>query len=343
MNRWKLAGRVYHEAIFQGQLTAAGSNAARLTEKMAGSPNYIGKQGRMIQILGSFYLLSVAVLALISFLELRSIHAAGTEPVWTLLVASGSVALQLLIQAGYLIMLTILATAEILAPDLYRWFESLPLSGIDVGSLKLLALAREFLLPLAVIVVSTPLVAGFAGGSVVGGAVGLLVSVLHAAVILALVVLASSGMRRVLRSADGDDRGARAARIVTMVVYGVGTLLVVFIMQIGSNVLARLFENPMLDAAASARVLRIMALLPLPTAPSVLLVTLGAISRGGAAIVSAALALWMPVVGTLLYAALAGWLGRRALRVLRGESAYGGAAGSPPSREIGRASCRERV
>jgi len=324
VKRWKLAGTVYHEAIFQGQLTAAGSNAARLTEKMATSSNYIGRQGTMIQILGSFYLFSVAVLALISFLELRSIGAADPDAVWTLLVASGSVALQLFIQAGYLIMLTILATAEILAPDLYRWFESLPLSGVDVGTLKILALAREFLLPIAVIVLSTPLVAGFAGGTVAGGLVGLLVSLLHAVVILALVVLASSRMRRILRSADSDDRGARTARIVTMLVYGVGTLLVVFIMQIGSNVLARLFENPVLDAATSARALRLMALLPLPTAPSVLLVTLAVATGGGPAIVSVAFAPWMPVVGTLLYASLAALLGWRAMRVLRGESAHAG-------------------
>ena len=57
---WGLAGRVYHEAIFQGQLVAAGSNATRLTERMERSSGHIAKQGRTIQILGSFYLLVVA-------------------------------------------------------------------------------------------------------------------------------------------------------------------------------------------------------------------------------------------------------------------------------------------
>lgn len=305
---WSLAGRVYHEAIFQGQLVAAGSNVARLTERMQRSSSYIAKQGRTIQILGSFYLLIVAFVSVVAFVEV----ADSPGSAWSALVATGSVSVQLLVQSGYLIMLTILATAEILAPDLYRWLETLPIGRDQLGSLRILALAREFVLPLSVIVVSTPLVAGIAGGSLPAALVGLAVAVEHAAVTLGLAVLGSWRMRRALRASDGEDRSARIARVVTMVVYGVGTLLVVFIMQISSNVLIRLFESPGLDPARSIGVLRVLALLPLPTAPATLLVS---VVTGAQAVLLA-----LPIVGTVLYGALALVLLGRVRTLVRRES-----------------------
>lgn len=311
MKLWALAGRVYNEAIFQGQVTAAGSNTARLTERMKSDSGHVARQGRTIQILGSFYLLTVATLSVISFVGLRSAEATA----WNLLVASGSISMQLIVQSGYLIMLTIIATAEILAPDLYRWPSSLPLSSAQVGALKLLALAREFLLPLGVIVVSTPVVAGIAGRSLSGALVGLAVSLVHAALTLGVLVLLSWKMRRVLRSSDSEGRGARLTRIFTMVVYGFGTLFIVFIMQLGSNVLAGLFDAPRLAADTSLLALRVMALVPLPTAPALLLTLLSPAAAGAAAI-----PLWLPTLGTALYALLAAAVVARALRIVRGDN-----------------------
>ena len=320
MRLWSLAGRVYNEAIFQGQVTAAGSNTARLTEKLKSNSGYVAKQGRTIQILGSFYLLTVASLSVISFIGLRS----AAPSAWNLLVASGSVSMQLIVQSGYLIMLTIIATAEILAPDLYRWPASLPLSKSELGALKLLSLAREFMLPLGVIVVATPAVVGFAGGSLPGAVVGLVVSVIHAALTLGLLVIFSWKMRRVLRSSDTEDRGARFTRVFTMVVYGFGTLLIVFIMQLGSNTLAGLFDAPRLSADASLVALRVMSVVPLPTAPALLLTLLSPAAAGAAG--SAAVPLWLPSVGTALYALLAAIIVARALTIVRGDGTEARAA-----------------
>lgn len=302
---WSLAGRVYHEAIFQGQMSAAGSNVNRLRERMEKDAGHISKQGRLVQVLGSFYLLVVAIVSVTAFVELRQ----GGSSAWNVLIASGSVSVQMLIQTGYLMMLTVLATAEILAPDLYRWLETLPFSPAELGTLRMLALAREFVLPLGVIVVATPLVAGIAGGSPVGAVVGLLSSLVHAAVTLGVAVLASWKMRTVLRGTDGGDRSANVARVVTMVVYGVGTLLVVFIMQIGTNVLVRLFDTPGPGAYVSTLLVRILALAPLPTAPSVLIVRLVARTD--------VIPLWQPLVGTLLYTALGAALLVRVRSLLR--------------------------
>ncbi|MFW6356251.1 MAG: hypothetical protein ACOC2Y_05980 [Spirochaetota bacterium] len=207
MKLWDLAGKVYIEAIFRGQVLAAGSNVHRLTQSMKSDSGYATRQGRIVQFLGSFYLLMVAFLSVTAFLQLR----AGGAVEWNLLVASGSVALQFLIQAGYLVMLTILATAEILEPELYSWLES-------------------------------P-----AGWSVVAGAVGLIVGLEHAAVVLGVAVLASWRLRKILRSSEGDDRRSKWLRIFTMLAYGLGTILVVFVMQLGSNALSALFDNPSLS------------------------------------------------------------------------------------------------
>jgi hypothetical protein len=320
MKLWDLAGKVYHEAIFRGQMLAAGSSVHRLTEKMKTDAGYVSRQGRLVQVLGSFYLLMVAFLSVAAFLELRT---ANVTP-WNYFVTTASISLQLLIQTAYLMMLTLLATAEILAPELYRWLESLPLSRTQLGSLRILALAREFVAPLAVLAFSTPLVAGIAGGSAVVGVVGLLVGLEHAAVTLGLAVLASWRLRRVLRDSHADDRTSRIARVVTTVVYGVGTLLVVFVMQIASTTLTRLYDSPGMTPDSVSSLLLVLAIAPLPTAPATLLTAL--VPGVTAGIVP----LWAPIVGTVLYGVLGALLLRRVrdgVRSMPGGEAGAGRAG----------------
>ncbi|MFW5783728.1 MAG: hypothetical protein ACOCY8_04340 [Spirochaetota bacterium] len=72
MKLWDLAGKVYIEAIFRGQVLAAGSNVHRLTQSMKSDSGYATRQGRIVQFLGSFYLLMVAFLSVTAFLQLRA-------------------------------------------------------------------------------------------------------------------------------------------------------------------------------------------------------------------------------------------------------------------------------
>jgi hypothetical protein len=289
---WQLAGRIYHEAIFQGSLSAAGSNKQRLVERMDNNSDYIKRQARIAQIMGSFYLLFVVFLSASSLVELKT----GTTHEWNLFVAAIAGTIQLVVQAGYLMILTLLATSEILAPDLYRWPESLPLRAEQSGMLRVMALAREFLLPLSVIVVIYPIVAGVHGG--IGTAAATLgISVFHAIFTLSLTVLASWRLRRTLRAASGNDRRATTVRVFTMASYGLGILFIIGIMQFGTSFIASLFDEPRLTASESLGFLRVAALLPLPTSAATLV---GALVARHASLVTG-IPLWMPLVGTGLY------------------------------------------
>ena len=308
MKLWDLARNVYHEAIYQGQVQSAGSNVHRLHDKMKSDGKYIRRQAGMVQGIGSFYMLAVATLSVIAFVEMRE-----TLPTsWNVLVASLSITVQLFIQSGYLMMLTLLATAEILAPDLYRWPASLPLSNDQIGALKVLALAREYLMPLSVIIVTIPLVAGLASGSPAAGLTGILVGISHAAMTLGIAVLASWRLRKALRESDGSDRRSSVARVVSILIYGVGTLVVLFVMQIGSSVIANLFDSPRMMGRSLAILMQALALAPLPTAPAALLATVAA----GATV--RLLPVWMPIVGTAGYVLLALLVIRRASAIVRG-------------------------
>jgi hypothetical protein len=294
-----------------------------MTEKLEKDSKYVTKQGAMVQALGSFYLFVVGILSVVALIEFRS---GGTEA-WNGIVAAGSLGVQMLIQTGYLMILTVLTTAEILAPRLYTWLESLPFSRKEVGSLRIMALAREFLAPLTVIVVATPLVSGLAGQSLLGGVVGLFVGLIHGAFTLGLSVLASWKMRGVLHSGQGNDKKAKLTRIFTMLVYGVGTVTVVFAMQIGSSVIAQWFNNPALEPDAATTLAAVLALVPLPTAPAYLILLVVGAQHG----VAAGTPIWMPMVGTVLYAggALLMLARVRALILRRPDEAHPHAAATP--------------
>ncbi|MEE8440547.1 MAG: hypothetical protein V3S41_02405 [Spirochaetia bacterium] len=305
---WNLAGRIYHEAIYQGSLSAAGSSTQRLVERMTKNSRYIKRQGRMIQILGSVYLLLVTILPAVTMAEL----AGGATHHWNLFVATLAGTVHLLVQTGYLMILTLLATSEILAPELYRWPESLPLRPEQAGRLRVMALAREFLLPFFVIVLSYPVAAGIASGGVGVAVATLFVSLTHAVVTLSVIVLASWRLRRTLRSASGNDRRATAVRVFTMAGYGIGILVVIAVMQFGTSFVVSLLDEPRMTESGSLSVLRVISLLPFPTSAAGFVSAL--VTRRAA--LPSALPLWMPLVGTGLYAGGALLLLRSALRLI---------------------------
>ena len=305
---WHLAGRIYHEAIYQGLLSAAGSSAQRLVERITKNSRYIKNQGLRIQILGSVYLLLVTILPAVTMAELSG----GATHQWNLFVTTLAGTIHLLVQTGYLMILTLVATAEILTPELYRWPESLPLRTEQVGLLRVMALAREFLLPLCVIVLSYPVAAGIASGGLGVAMATLFVSLTHAVVTLSVIVLASWRLRRTLRLASGSDRRASTVRVLTMAGYGIGILVVMAIMQFGTSFVASLFDEPRMTAAESLSVLRVISLLPFPTSAASFVSAL--VVRRAA--LPSALPLWMPFVGTCLYAGGAVLLLRSALRLI---------------------------
>ncbi|MBU8912636.1 MAG: hypothetical protein KOO61_01345 [Spirochaetales bacterium] len=305
---WRLAGRIYHEAIYQGSLSAAGSSTQRLLERMTKQSRYITRQALMIQILSSFYLLIVTFLPAVTMAQLSG----GATHQWNLFVTTLAGTTHLFVQTGYLMVLTLVATSEILAPDLYRWPESLPLRPEQAGSLRVMALAREFLLPLSVIVVSYPVAAAIASGGLGVAVATLFVSAIHAVMTLSVIVLASWRLRRTLRLASGNDRRATTVRVLTMAGYGIGIIVVVAVMQFGMNFVASLFDDPRMTEVKSLSILRVISVLPFPTSAASFVSAL--VARRAA--LPSALPLWIPFLGTCLYGGGALLLLRSAWRLI---------------------------
>ncbi len=305
---WSLAGRIYHEAIYQGSLMAAGSSTGRLVERMTKNSRHIKRQALMIQILSSVYLLMVTFLPAATMAQLSG----GATHQWNLFVTTLAGTIHLLVQAGYLMVLTLVATSEILAPELYRWPESLPLRTEQAGLLRVMALSREFLLPLSVIVLSYPVAAGIASGGFGVAMATLFVSLTHAVVTLSVIVLASWRLRQTLRSASGNYRRATTVRVLTMAGYGIGIIVVLAVMQFGTTFVASLFDDPRMTESESLSVLRVISFLPFPTSAASFVSAL--VARRAS--LPNALPLWVPLVGTCLYAGGALLLLKSALRLI---------------------------
>jgi hypothetical protein len=322
---WDLSGLIYREATLRSLLTAAGGNPGPLRERLGKNPGYVRRQSLTVQVIAAVYVLSMMVLPILAVGKLRS----GSTHEWNLFISAVSATTFFLIQFGYVLMLTVLAVSELLDDELYAWPQTLPVSTGGIARLRLFSLLRGLYLPLSVVAVAYPLAVGLASGSWAVAGIAVATSAVHLPLTLALVVLVGLWLHRTLRGHGGSSRGAQTARVITMLAYGLGTLLVVFVMQVAINYLSRLYDAPRLAPAVSRTLVLVFSWIPLPTAPASLTMLLAAHAAG--------LGTEMPIVpavlGSLGYLVVAGLLIGASLRILgrSGTATVGPGRASVPS------------
>jgi hypothetical protein len=322
---WNLSGLIYREATLRSLLTAAGGNPGPLRERLGKNPGYIRRQSLTIQVIAAVYVLSMMVLPVLAVGKLRS----GSTHEWNLFISAVSGTTFFLIQFGYVLMLTVLAVSELLDDELYTWPQSLPVSTGGIARLRLFSLLRGLYLPVSGVAVAYPVAVGLASGSWAVAGIAVVTSAVHLPLTLALVVLVGLWLHRTLRGQGGSSRGAQTARVITMLAYGLGTLLVVFVMQVAINYLSRLYDSPRLAAAVSRTLVLVFSWVPLPTAPASLTMLLAARAAGRGTDVPIVPA----VLGSLGYLVVAGLLIGASLRILgrSGTATVGPARVSAPS------------
>ena len=326
MRLWDLSKLIYGEATLRSLLTAAGSNPGPVTDRLTKNPGYVRRQSIFIQVIATVYVLSMMTLPIMSVARLRS----GSTHSWNLLISSVATTTFFLVQIGYVLMLTVLAVSELLDEDLYVWPQTLPLASGGLARLRLLSLLRGLLLPICFVAVAYPVAMTALSRSPAVAGVAVLTAAVHFPLTLALVVLAGQRLHRTLRGHGGASRGAQAARMITMLAYGLGTLVVVFVMQIAINVLTRLYDSPHLAPTVSRTLLLALSALPLPSAPASLTMLLA----GSAAGFSADVPLYPAILGSAGYFGAAALLTGAALRILgraEARTAAAGAASAPVS------------
>jgi hypothetical protein len=305
---WGLSGLIYREATLRSLLTAAGGNPGPLRERLGKNPGYVRRQSLTIQVIAAVYVLSMMLLPILAVVKLRS----GTTHTWNLFISAVSATTFYLIQFGYVLMLTVLAVSELLDDDLYAWPQTLPVSTGGIARLRLFSLLRGLFLPVSGVAVAYPLALGISSRSWEVAGIAVVTSAVHLPLTLALVVLAGLWLHRTLRGQGGTSRGAQTARVITMLAYGLGTLLVVFVMQGAINYLSRLYDSPWLAPAVSRSLILALSWVPLPTAPASLTMLLAARAAGLGADVP-----FVPAaLGSLGYLVVAGLLVGAALRIL---------------------------
>ena len=305
---WDLSGLIYREATLRSLLTAAGGNPGPLRERLGKNPGYVRRQSLTIQLIAAVYVLSMMILPILAVGKLRS----GSTHEWNLFISTVSATTFFLIQFGYVLMLTVLAVSELLDDELYAWPQSLPVSTGGIARLRLFALLRGLYLPVSGVALAYPLAVGLASGSWAVAGIAVVTSVVHLPLTLALVVLMGLWLHRTLRGHGGSSRGAQTARVITMLAYGLGTLVVVFVMQVSINYLSRLYDAPRLAAAASRTLVLVFSWIPLPTAVASLTMLLAARAAG----LGTGVPIFPAALGSLGYLAVAGLLIMASLRIL---------------------------
>lgn len=273
---WGLSGLIYREATLQGLMTAAGGNVDPLKERLAKNPRSLRRQSLTVQIIAAVYVITVMALPITAVLRLR----AGSTLAWNLVLSSVSAATFFFVQLCYVLMLTVLSVSELLDDELYAWPESLPVSAGGIARLRLLALLRGLFISVCGVAVVYPIAMALASRSGAVAAVALLTSAVHLPLTLALVVLAAQRLHRGLKGHGGASRGAQTARVLTTLGYGLGTIVVVLVMQVAMNVMARFYDAPRLEPSAAQSLVLALSWAPLPTAPASLTMLLAARAAG---------------------------------------------------------------
>jgi hypothetical protein len=305
---WDLSGLIYREATLRSLLTAAGGNPGPLRERLGRSPGYVRRQSLTVQVIAAVYVLSMMVLPILAVGKLRS----GSTHDWNLFISAVSATTFFVVQFGYVLMLTVLAVSELLDDELYAWPQSLPVSTGGVARLRLFSLLRGLYLPVSGVAVAYPVAVGIASGSWAVAGIAVATSAVHLPLTLALVVLVGLWLHRTLRGHGGTSRGAQTARVITMLAYGLGTLVVVFVMQVAINYLSRLYDSPLLAPIMSRTLLLVLSWVPLPTAPASLTMLLAARAAGRGIDVPIVPA----VLGSFGYLVVSGFLIGASLRIL---------------------------
>ncbi len=259
-------------------------------------------------MIAAFYVLFMMVLPVIAILKLSS----GSTHPWNLFVSAVCATTFYVIQFGYVLMLTVLAVSELLDDELFAWPQTLPVTTGGIARLRLFSLLRGLFIPVIGVALAYPVALGLASRSWAVAGIAVLTSAVHLPLTLALVVLAGLWLHRALRGQGGSSRGAQTARVISMLAYGLGTLVVVFVMQVAISYLPRLYDAPRVAPGLSRNLVLVLSSLPLPTASASLTMLLAARAAG----LGADVPILPAALGSLGYFVVAGLLVGAALRIL---------------------------
>ncbi len=281
---YRISKRVYREGILHGQLQSAGSDQARFLEKidkdkMQRSPDII------LKAMSALYIFGLVTIPIFALITIHSTLSSGIDSNWVAFVGSLSVSGFLVMQPAVLLIFSIMFSWGIMSGGPYKWIHTLPFGKKDIErigfftflrSINIQLISMSLVLP-AGIVVSIVLVLG-SEISVLSLVLliitSLLFSIINLVFSLSLLVIISRKMALIMGDQEINSRKTNIIRIVSMVLYMIVAMGVMYLIQIAIAKIPELYVLQSWSADTTNILNIILSIIPFPFAGGYLLTIL---------------------------------------------------------------------
>ncbi|MBN2151296.1 MAG: hypothetical protein JW839_07625 [Candidatus Lokiarchaeota archaeon] len=335
---YAIASKVRDEAFLDSQLQMAGSNQARVLERLGKNSKDAKNQALVVKIIYGIVLGALPVLPLFMYVQVSSLIAGG-------LVAPDAVTfisvLLLVFYFGmvsmYLFILGVMSVSGFMSGDVFQWIEVLPIPRRDVQKVGLVVLWRFFDFPIIVVVAVFPTIMALISGNVLVFLACLGVSILTGLFLFCIIIIVAEKFNRILKGDGSNSRKATFIRSIAVLGYVIVMMSAGLVINLAIQAIAPLFASlSSMSDAATINVL--LGFIPFPFAPS-FLVSFAFMPPGS---VPAPLAA-STMVGFALFLVMVWRLYRRVLAKLRNVTSHQARTGAPAQAPAGSTTVRDII
>jgi len=311
MGLYKLAKYTNLEIVMEAQIQSSGANQARVIEKYKKNKGSIKQQAFAMKLVFAMMLLFIAVLPISTYFQVEfMLNNQSVNPDSVLIPGSILFGAFNLMQLLYLVMLGMFAIGAMMSGDIFRWYETLPLSKKRLKKLGFMTVFRNLDVGLITMMFAFPIIIFAISLNILLALVVLVISVINVMFSFSVLVLIAGKISRVLKISEAGSKKATFIRIFTMLSYMVVILSAsLFVQWITTSAGAFFAVTTSLDIPLIVNI--IVSLIPYPFS-SGYLITMAMEPSSFSPI------LWVSaLVGVGLFILLTYFTYKRALRAMR--------------------------
>jgi membrane protease YdiL (CAAX protease family)/predicted permease len=257
---------VNREVFVEAQLKSAGSNQARLLERMEKSKNFMRNNVIATKVVYAFVLCFMPILLLIGYFEV--IQSLGSAPIEAIIFTESIIfSIFFGLNFSYLILFGMLNTSSFMSGESFDWLHTLPISEKKVKKLGFMTLFRSLDLPLIAMIVAFPVVIFIGTQDILLTVITAITSVPNVLLSFCILIFIGEKLSRILYGKQKATKKASILRMATMVGYILMAMSLGFIIQLAFQAVGILFD--LLITYEYTSILGVVfSLIPYPFAPS---------------------------------------------------------------------------
>jgi predicted permease len=292
---FKISKYVYYEAFLDSQLQSQAMNQAKYLQDLEKNQKAVKIADIVMKISIGIMMGFVVMLPISAFNGIKNAIAQGLPANWVLLVGSLSFAIYFLVQSSYLLLFGMLLSSSLMSGEMFKWLYTLPVGKKDLRKIAYFTFFRGFDFSIVVLLLILPVATAIVTKSLIITLVTVGLSILSVLFSFSGLILLGERVHRVLMNNDVNSKKATLIRITTMLGYGLGSIMIIFIFQFAIMAMEEYFTSFSGDPDAINFINLILSIIPLPFAPAYLL-SLSVMKTGISALV------WFTsILGVLLF------------------------------------------